>query len=108
MSRLPAPLPRLLAALARMVRALEHRRAAKALLHLDARGLADIGLSHGAVAAVFEATTPFEDPTPHLSRIAARRGLVPDGRENPASDKDAGPEKARSGSLPSSAPLAFA
>ncbi|MCA0406249.1 MAG: DUF1127 domain-containing protein [Proteobacteria bacterium] len=78
-------------AIARVVRGIENRRAAKALMHLDARGLADIGLSRGAVESAFANTSPFEDPTPQLSRIAARRGSGLPARESapsPARERD--------------------
>lgn len=92
-------------ATARVVRGFENRRAAKALMHLDARGLADIGLSRMAVDAAFANTSPLEDPTPLLSQIAARRGEIPVVRESaPSPARELG--TAWTGTLPSASPLA--
>ena len=89
-----------------VVRAMENRRAAKALLHLDARGLADIGLTHGAVTAAFANTSALEDPTPQLSRIAARRGTSHPMRESvPSPSREQ--ESAWTGTLPSAGSLAL-
>lgn len=97
-------LSRLAAVCGRMVKAMENRRAAKALMHLDARGLRDIGLTRDAVYGAFASTTFLEDPTIQLSRIAARRGKAPSGRENApvpqGSDRRQWPEP-----LPSLGPL---
>jgi len=88
-----------------VVRAMENRRAAKALMHLDARGLADIGLTHSAVADAFANTSALEDPTPQLSRIAARRGTSPAVRENvPSPSREQA--TAWTGTLPSAGSLA--
>ena len=93
---------RLLQALTRVAKAMENRRAAKALMHLDARGLSDIGLTRGAVDGAFANTSPLEDPTPLLSRVALRRGPEPVARESAPSAPEADTEWL--GHLPSSRP----
>jgi uncharacterized protein YjiS (DUF1127 family) len=106
MSSPSAPFLSLLQVLSRLVKAIENRRAAKALMHMDARGLSDIGLTRGAVDGAFANTSAFEDPTPLLSRIALRRGSEPAARESAPSPPEA--DKDWSGHLPSSMPAALA
>lgn len=109
MSAVSSPFRSLVRVMARVVAGLENRRAAKALMHLDARGLADIGLTRDAVESVFANTSAFDDPTPQLSRIAARFGQVPGkdpaptGRESAASPEPEA-DKRRFDSLPSVRP----
>lgn len=92
-------------ALTRVLYGIENRRAAKALMHLDARGLADIGLSRGAVDSAFANTSPFEDPTPQLSRIAARRGAsLPVRESTPSPAREQG--TLWTGTLPSAGSVA--
>lgn len=109
MSAALSPFRSLARVFSRMVAGLENRRAAKALMHLDARGLADIGLTRGAVESVFANTSALEDPTPQLSRIATRFGQVAhegparSGRESAASPEPEA-DKRRFDSLPSVRP----
>lgn len=106
MSPPSAPRLRLVQVFLRLVKALENRRAAKALMHLDARCLSDIGLTRNAVEGAFANTSPFEDPTPLLSRIALRPDSESVARESAPSPKEA--DEVWHGHLPSSLPVALA
>ncbi len=91
--------------------AMANRRAAKELLHWDARALKDIGLTRGDVRGAL-AEPLNTDPTEFLSLIAAGREVAPrrDGANRmPATGrKPAGMpavSKGRLGNLPSAEPV---
>jgi uncharacterized protein YjiS (DUF1127 family) len=97
--------------LARIQTALANRRAAKELLNWDDAALKDIGLTRSDVRGSL-AEPLLEDPTVHLSLIAA--GRTPTRRQNGATrDTTAGLKpvapvaggRARLGTLPSAEPV---